>query len=619
MDRRQLRAALRVLPLAAVLAGCDRGAVDHANGPSAAVTVLLRQQGGGAAAAFDAVDNLQVEVVGDGETLFSSTVPVSPTSTGIRTSIELGLPDGARAARVSVTLRRGSDGLFTGSDDIEATPGADTQATIDLSPIVAALDLTPPPLFTVFGQVEPLDGFAVFATGDPIPDGDVVWSSLDPAIVEVVNSPGSGYFARAVTDGSALLRATFDGTAATVDARVEAVVTSVEVAPSSAALAPGESVDFVATLRDAGGSIITSRAPIWSSSDEGVATVSATGSVTAIAPGSADITASQDAASGSATVLVRPPGPDVVTLPAQAPTSTGATLRALVDPRGSTTSVVFEYGSAPDLSDAVATAPSTVAGSAGPTEVTRTVSGLPVGTTVYFRAVATNATGSASGDTESFETLDPPSVPSGLSAEFIGAQTPLVELTWLDNSSNETRFEIEREQVSGPGSPGSAPATSEGSGPAAVFVPAGIVGPNVTVFRDAPPTGNLAYRVRACNDDGCSEWTRALDWTFGERPLVVTLEATSVSGSGATLPAIINPRNAPTTVVWEVALDPSFTTPPPAVYPTNPLDAGSGRIDVARSTAVTGLSAGATYYVRAVVTNYWGTTVGNVISFSTPG
>lgn len=609
---RGLRTTIGLL-LALAAGACGDGVLEEQSGRPVGITVLLPQQGG-APQAFDAVDNLGVEVVGGGETLFSQSLPIASTSTGIRSSIEVRLAEGAVDARVSVTLRRGSDGLFTGFDDIELTPGADTQATIQLTPVVARLELTPPPLFTVFGQIADLEGFAAFATGDRIPGGDVVWTSLDPNVVEVERTSDGGYVARALADGAAVLQGAFEGNAATVAAQVEAVVTSVEVTPPSATLVPGGTLDLVATMRDAGQGIITSRSPVWASSDESVATVSTTGTVTAIAPGAADITASRDGAAGSANVLVRLPGPGVTTLPAEMLTGSGGTLRALIDPRGSTTSVVFEYGTTSDLSDAATTPATSVPGSVGPTAVIHPVSGFSAGTLIYFRAVATNASGSASGDIVSFRTTDPPSAPSGLTATFVGGQTASVELTWQDNSTNETRFEIERELQGGVGAP---PAIPLARAPLAVFQPAGTVAADVTLFRDIPPTGDLRFRVRACNADGCSPWAGPLDWTFGQRPLVLTLAATNVSDDSAQLPAFVNPLNAPTTIVWQLGMEPTFTTPPPTTFPTTPLSAGSGRIDVSRSTSVSGLSPGGTYYVRAVATNYWGVTFGNVISFTT--
>lgn len=597
------------LALAMALAACDDGLFYDAPGPDrAAIAVAFEQGTAGASAAFDKVDNLAVEVTAGSDVLFAATVPVSPAGAGIEESVSVTLPSGSTPARVGVTLRRAEADLFAGAADVLLEAGATTEATISLTSIVAGLDVTPPPLFTVLGSTIDLEGTAVFATGDPIPGGDVDWTSLDPSVVEVRDGPDGRYFAIARADGLAQLRASFDGVQEVVEARVEARVTSVEISPPSATLSTGETLSFSAILRDAGGSVITSRAPIWASSNESVATVAADGTVTAIGTGSTDISASRDGASAISALTVRPPGPVVTTLPVTGATSSGGTAEALVDPRGSTTSVVFEYATTSDLVDASLTAPFTVAPAAGPTTVTRTISGFSPNTTVYVRAVASNASGTARGEIVSFTTLDVPQAPSGLSGFFLSGNTPAVELTWQDNSPNETRFELEREFLGGQGVNG---------GPTPVFQPIATVGPGVTLFADMPPTGDLRYRVRACNDDGCSAWSAPLAWIFGLPPLALTLDATNVSDFDATLSAFANARYAPTTIVWQVSYEPTFTTPPPSVYPTSPIDVGAGGMDVSRATVASGLSPGQLYYARAVVTNFWGTTFGNVVSFTT--
>lgn len=151
-----------------------------------------------------------------------------------------------------------------------------------------------------------------------------------------------------------------------------------------------------------------------------------------------------------------------------------------------------------------------------------------------------------------------------------------------------------------------------------MFLPVATVGADVTQFEDtSPPAGELRYRVRACNDDGCSPWTLPLTWFYGVPPLVQTRPATNVGNNDAVVSAFVNPQNAPTIVYWEVTFDPSFTTPPPMIFPASGLSAGEGNIDVVRSTLATSLNSGTTYYVRAIAVNTWGSAVGSVLSFMT--
>ncbi len=122
------------------------------------------------------------------------------------------------------------------------------------------------------------------------------------------------------------------------------------------------------------------------------------------------------------------------------------------------------------------------------------VTGISEGT-VTITATAEGVAGTASALVVD---LTEPSPPSNVVA------TPLsdteVDVTWSDNSSNEDEFRVDREAV-----PVGGPA--EGPGASRVFEEVGIVGPNVTTFRDTGliPGTTFRYRIRACNENGCSD------------------------------------------------------------------------------------------------------------------
>ncbi len=80
-------------------------------------------------------------------------------------------------------------------------------------------------------------------------------------------------------------------------------VASVVITPGSAAVASGGTVQLKAQPRDSSGAPLD-RTVTWSTSDAAVARVSSSGSVTAVAPGVAFITAQSDGQSASATVGV---------------------------------------------------------------------------------------------------------------------------------------------------------------------------------------------------------------------------------------------------------------------------------------------------------------------------
>lgn len=83
------------------------------------------------------------------------------------------------------------------------------------------------------------------------------------------------------------------------------VPTSITVSPGTATLAAlGATQQLTATVRDQNGAALTGVAVGWSSSDDATVAVSATGMVTAVANGSAQISATAGSVSGSATVTV---------------------------------------------------------------------------------------------------------------------------------------------------------------------------------------------------------------------------------------------------------------------------------------------------------------------------
>jgi hypothetical protein len=119
--------------------------------------------------------------------------------------------------------------------------------------------------------------------------------------------------------------------------------------------------------------------------------------------------------------------------------------------------------------------------------------GLNASTTYYYRVRATNTAGnSAYSNTASARTLAaaPPPAPSGLTATAIGSSQ--VNLSWTDNSSNETGFKVER-------------ATSSG-GP---WTQIGTTGANAASFADTSAAASTTYyyRVRATGATGDSGYS----------------------------------------------------------------------------------------------------------------
>ena len=88
-------------------------------------------------------------------------------------------------------------------------------------------------------------------------------------------------------------------------------IASVMVSPTSATLVVGESRQFSADVRDVDGATIPSSLVTWSSADEGVASVGSDGRAAALHPGSAQIRATVQGVTGSASLTVEA-GPTIL-------------------------------------------------------------------------------------------------------------------------------------------------------------------------------------------------------------------------------------------------------------------------------------------------------------------
>jgi trimeric autotransporter adhesin len=111
-------------------------------------------------------------------------------------------------------------------------------------------------------------------------------------------------------------------------------IASLTVALAQSSIAIGTTTTATATPTDASGNILTGRAISWSSDNSGVATVSATGVVSAASAGTARITATSEGQSGSATVTVlRPPVASVSVSLASSSLAVGSTTQATATAR----------------------------------------------------------------------------------------------------------------------------------------------------------------------------------------------------------------------------------------------------------------------------------------------
>ncbi|MEP7383473.1 MAG: Ig-like domain-containing protein [Gemmatimonadota bacterium] len=192
----------------------------------------------------------------------------------------------------------GSAGISARSDGIIGS----STITVVLVPI-ANVALTPPTAAVTTGRTVQLTVVLTDAAGRSLPlNGRLItWSSNAPSIATV----GATGVVTGTSAGSATVRADVDGKTGISSIVVsDAPVSSVSVSPGTTQLTAGSSAQFTATALDAGGLVLTGRSVSWSSSDPGVASVSSSGLVSALSPGTVQLTATIGGVAGSATVTV---------------------------------------------------------------------------------------------------------------------------------------------------------------------------------------------------------------------------------------------------------------------------------------------------------------------------
>lgn len=155
------------------------------------------------------------------------------------------------------------------------------------------------------GETQSFTAYGLTSDGRHM-NGPVVWSASGGTITpDGVFTAGTAVGSFSVTASSSMW-----GLAGTASVRVlpRRRVASVAVRPDTATLPIEGSWPFHAMLRDSAGDSLSGGAVTWTSSDPSVAVVDSTGLVTAVAPGTATITAVSEEHSGSGLITVVRPG-----------------------------------------------------------------------------------------------------------------------------------------------------------------------------------------------------------------------------------------------------------------------------------------------------------------------
>lgn len=180
--------------------------------------------------------------------------------------------------------------------------------TVRQAPVVL-VSVTPSAATLNVGQTVSFTATTLDALGVVLTGRVVAWSSSDIAVATVApNGDVTG-----IATGVATITATSEGQSGTASVTVGVVSTAtVTVAPPSATVNIGQTVQLTATALDAAGNTLGGRAITWSSSADSIATVSSGGIVTGVAAGVATITATIEGKTASSTVTVTAPAPTPV-------------------------------------------------------------------------------------------------------------------------------------------------------------------------------------------------------------------------------------------------------------------------------------------------------------------
>jgi trimeric autotransporter adhesin len=209
----------------------------------------------------------------------------------------------SNAAVVSVSSAGAVTAVAPGTATITATSEgrSGTASIVVLARLASAVILSPPTATLVVGATQALTAQITDAQGNLLTNRPISYSS-DALAVASVSSTG---VVSALTPGSARITATSEGRTGVATVQVIAIpVATVQLTPTTSSLLVGASQAFVATARSAEGTLLTGRTTTWTSGASLIASVNASGTVTALSPGVALILVSVDGVNATATVTI---------------------------------------------------------------------------------------------------------------------------------------------------------------------------------------------------------------------------------------------------------------------------------------------------------------------------
>ena len=288
-------------------------------------------------------------------------------------------------------------------------------------------------------------------------------------------------------------------------------------------------------------------------------------------------------------------GPTVTTTDAVAINPTSETLNGTINPEGVSSTYHFEYGL--DTSYGSSTDESAPVTGTTDQPATGTATGLLPHTTYHFRIVGTNASGSITGDDQTFTTDPAPPTLDGSPGFGSEIKTGGATLNGtLNPNGSDTIYHFEYGTDTTYGS--STQDAGAGAGSADQPVTADITG----------VAAGTTYHVRLVADNGTGGVQHGADFTFSTAPATpVSVDATVF---GADLHGTINPHGSPTTYHFDYGKDTSYG------FSTAEADGGSGDGDEPVTQPTIRLTPATTYHVRLVSTANGQTTTSDDQTFT---
>ena len=186
---------------------------------------------------------------------------------------------------------------------LAACSSGGTDSTAPQAKNVASVTVTPGTASLAIAASIQLSASTLDNSGSSLTGRAVVWSSSNAGVASVSSN---GNVTAVAAGAPVTVTATSEGVHGSATITVIADVASVSITAPVLSFAGGTTTQLVATPRDAANGALTGRTVSWTTSNTAIASVSQSGLVLGVAPGSVAITAASEGKSGTVTLIVTP-------------------------------------------------------------------------------------------------------------------------------------------------------------------------------------------------------------------------------------------------------------------------------------------------------------------------